>query len=251
VVEQRSPHRWKKILPLVRRANNNRSLDGSHVAIAAYLQAPTRSHVAASVIPIFSSQGNLAVPEILQGTEWVGAMAKRSVELVGLAVCLLACLVPISALPAGGIGGGGRGGPVRITPRLGGAPSAGNALSMAPVFDRPQRIRNRLNVTGLIGISEKNPISNGPIVQLDLGGRDIPMRLDTQLDGVELQFDLNENYARDLYESILTKRIEVVGPQELRDQIEQAADQWKPLEIQGYIFGRATPFLVVKAAGPE
>jgi hypothetical protein len=49
----------------------------------------------------------------------------------------------------------------------------------------------------------------------------------------------------------LTKRIEVVGPQELRDQIEQAADRWKPLQIQGYIFGRATPFLVVKAVGPE
>lgn len=191
------------------------------------------------------------MPEILQGTEWVRAMAKRSAELVGFAVCLLACLVPTSALPAGGIGGGGRGGPVRVSPRIGGAPSAGNALSMVPVFDRPQRIRDHLNVAGLIGISEKNPISNGPIVRLGLDGRDIPMRLDTQLDGVELQFDLNENYARDLYESILTKRIEVVGPQELRDQIEQAADQWKPLEIQGYIFGRATPFLVVKAVGPE
>jgi hypothetical protein len=122
---------------------------------------------------------------------------------------------------------------------------------MAPVFDRPQRIRDHLNVTGLVGMSEKRPISNGPIVRLGLDGRDIPMRLDTQLDGVELQFDLNENYARDLYQSVLTKRIEVVGPQELRDQIEQAADQWKPLEIQGYIFGRTSPFLVVKAVGPE
>jgi hypothetical protein len=122
---------------------------------------------------------------------------------------------------------------------------------MAPVFDRPQRIRDHLNITGLIGISEKKPISNDPIVHLGVDGHDIPMRLDTQLDGVVLQFDLNENYARDLYQSILTKRIEVVGPQELRDQIEQASAQWKPLEIQGYIFGRTSPFLVVKAVGPE
>jgi hypothetical protein len=122
---------------------------------------------------------------------------------------------------------------------------------MAPVFERPQRIRDHLNITGLIGISEKNPIAHGPIVKLGLDGRDIPMRLDTQMDGVELQFDLNENYARDLYESIVTKRIEVVGPRELRDQIEQAADHWKPLEIQGYIFGRASPFLVVRAVRPE
>lgn len=77
------------------------------------------------------------------------------------------------------------------------------------------------------------------------------MRLDTLLDGVELQFDLNQNYARDLYQSILTKRIEVVGSQELRDQIAHAADQWKPLAIQGYIFGRMSPILVVKAVGPE
>lgn len=192
-------------------------------------------------------------------------MSKRRVRLVGFAVGLFASLVSTRAFPAGGIGGGGmrggggmmgagggRSGPIRIAPRVGGgARSAGNVASMAPVFDRPQRIRDHLNVTGVVGISAKKPISTGPIVRLGLDGRDIPMRLDTQLDGVELQFDLNEIYARDLYQSILTKRIEVVGPQELRDQIERAADQWKPLAIQGYIFGRTSPFLVVKAVGPE
>jgi len=178
-------------------------------------------------------------------------MSNRGARLFGFAVWLLVSLAPAQASPAGGIRAGGMGGAIRITPRIGGAPSANNVASMAPVFDRPQRIRDHLNVTGLVGISEKRPISNGPIVRLGLDGRDIPMRLDTQLDGVELQFDLNENYARDLYQSVLTKRIEVVGPQELRDQIEQAADQWKPLEIQGYIFGRTSPFLVVKAVGPE
>ena len=178
-------------------------------------------------------------------------MPRLSVELVGFAVCLLVSLAPAWAFPAGGMRAGGMSGPIRITPRPGGALPAANAASMAPVFDRPQRIRDHLNVTGLVGISEKKPISSGPIVQLRLDGCDIPMRLDTQLDGVELQFDLNENYARDLYQSILTKRIEVVGPQKLRDQIEQAADQYKPLEIQGYIFGRTSPFLVVKAVGPE
>ena len=178
-------------------------------------------------------------------------MSKLSVRLVALGVCLLAGLAPVKAFPAGGMGGGRMGGAIRITPRPGGALPASNVASMAPVFDRPQRIRDHLNITGLIGISEKKPISNDPIVHLGVDGHDIPMRLDTQLDGVVLQFDLNENYARDLYQSILTKRIEVVGPQELRDQIEQASAQWKPLEIQGYIFGRTSPFLVVKAVGPE
>ena len=183
-------------------------------------------------------------------------MPKPSFGLVGFAVCVLASLVSTGAFAAGGMGGagiagGGIAGPIRITPRIGGAPSAANPASMAPVFDRPQRIRDHLNVTGIVGISEKKPISSGPIVRLGLDGRDIPMRLDTLLDGVELQFDLNQNYARDLYQSILTKRIEVVGSRELRDQIAQAADHWKPLAIQGYIFGRTSPILVVKAVGPE
>jgi len=178
-------------------------------------------------------------------------MPKPSVGLVGFAVCVLASLAPTGAFPAGGMGRGGVGGSIRIIPRIGGTPLAANPASMAPVFDRPQRIRDHLNVTGLVGISEKKPISSGPIVRLGLDGREIPMRLDTQLEGVELQFDLNQNYARDLYQSILTKRIEVVGSQELRDQIAQAADQWKPLAIQGYIFGRTSPILVVKSVGPE
>jgi len=178
-------------------------------------------------------------------------MPKRTFGLVGFVVCLLASLASTMAFSAGGIGAGGMGGPIRITPRIGGVPSAANVASMAPVFDRPQRIRDHLNVTGIVGISEKKPISSAPIVRLGLDGREIAMRLDTQLDGVELQFDLNENYARELYQSILTKRIEVVGPQNLRDQIAQAADQWKPVEVQGYIFGRTSPILVVKAVGPE
>ena len=122
----------------------------------------------------------------------VWAMPKRSVRLVGWGAFLLASLAPTGAFPAGRVGAGGAGGPIRIAPRIGGGPSAGNQLSTAPVFDRPQRIRDHLNVTGLIGISKKNPISSGPIVQLGLDGHAIPMRLETQLDGVELQFDLNE-----------------------------------------------------------
>jgi hypothetical protein len=187
---------------------------------------------------------------MLWESERVGAMPKPSVGLVGFAVCVLASLAPATAFPAGGIGGG-VGGPLRNIPMMGGRTSAANPASMAPVFERPQRIRDHLNVTGLVGISAKKPISSGPIVRLGLDGREIPMRLDTDLDGVELQFDLNENYARDLYQSILTKRIEVVGAQELRDQIVQAAALWKPLAIQGYIFGRTSPILVVKAVGPE
>ena len=179
-------------------------------------------------------------------------MSKRGFRLAGLAtVWLLAGATPVAAFHGGG-GGGMGAGHLRITPTItGGGPGIG-AASMAPVFDRPQRIRDHLVVTGLIGASEKNVISSSPIVRLRVDGRYIPMRLDTQLDGVELQFDLNENYARDLYQSILTKSIEVLGPKNLRDQIAQAADgESKALLVVGYIFGRTSPYLVLQSAGPE
>jgi hypothetical protein len=180
-------------------------------------------------------------------------MYKPGFRLAGLAiVCLFALAAPAAAFHGGG-GGGIGAGPIRITPAIvgGGVRGVGGA-SMAPVFDRPQRIRDHLIVTGLVGISEKRLVTSSPMVRLRLDGREIPMRLDTQLDGVELQMDLNENYARDLYQSILTKSIEVLGPQDLRDQITRAADyQSKPLVVEGYIFGRTSPYLVLRSTGPE
>jgi len=77
------------------------------------------------------------------------------------------------------------------------------------------------------------------------------MRLDTELQSAELQFDPNDNYARDLYQSILTKRVEVVGRQDLRDEIVRAADESKPLDVEGYVFDRTSPYLVVKSVKGE
>jgi hypothetical protein len=184
-------------------------------------------------------------------------MSMQNIRVVAFAiVCMFAGVAPAGAFPGGGMGGMGGmggigGGSIKITPGIGGGLPAANVASMAPVFDRPQRIRDHLDVTGLVGISEKKLVSNGPIVRLRLDGRDIPMRLDTELDGVVLQFDLNENYARDLYQSLLTKSIVVVGQRDLRDQIAQAADKWKPLVVEGYVFGRASPFFVVKSVKAE
>ena len=109
----------------------------------------------------------------------------------------------------------------------------------------PQRFRD-LNVTGMVGVKPGSQPLHSTTIRLTLDGHEIPMQLDTELQSAELQFNPDDSYARDLYRSILTKRVEVVGQENLRDQIAEAAEQSKPLQIEGYVFDRTSPYLVVK-----
>ncbi|HVA77229.1 MAG TPA: hypothetical protein VNF27_05005 [Candidatus Binataceae bacterium] len=113
-----------------------------------------------------------------------------------------------------------------------------------------QRFRD-LNVVGDVGLKESDLPAGSRIVRLRVDGRDVYMRLDTELSSAVLQFDPNAGYAQELYRAILTKRIEVVGKQELRDQIMAAADKAHPLKVEGYVFDRTSPFLVVKSVSSK
>ena len=110
----------------------------------------------------------------------------------------------------------------------------------------PQRFRD-LNVVGRVGVKPGSQPLHSTTIRLTLDGHEIPMQLDTELQSADLQFNPDDSYARDLYRSILTKRVEVVGRQNLRDQIAEAAEQSKPLQIEGYVFDRTSPYLVVKS----
>lgn len=114
----------------------------------------------------------------------------------------------------------------------------------------PQQFRN-LNVAGDVGLKESDFPAGSKIVHLRVDGHDVYMRLDTELHDAELQFDPNAGYARDLYRAILTKRIEVVGQQDLRDQIMASADKAQPIKVRGYVFDRTSPFLVVKSVSTK
>ena len=189
-------------------------------------------------------------------------MPGRWLTLCGLAIAsILALAATAMAFPGGGvggIGGGGFGGGVPggghgSAPSfgLGGAPTSNPGISgLNPVYIMPQRFRD-LNVVGRVGEPESRKGGHDTIVRLRLDGRDIEMRLDTELHSGRLQFDPNEDYGRDLYQSILTKRVEVVGSQDLRDQIARAAEESKPLQVEGYVFDRTSPYLVVKSVKPE
>ncbi|HKN00077.1 MAG TPA: hypothetical protein VJX23_06140 [Candidatus Binataceae bacterium] len=196
-------------------------------------------------------------------------MGKRTLRVAGFAIAVFALAGISSAAHAfmgggvgggiggagfsgGGIGGGGMhaggfsGGPIsgsNISPGI----SAGMPIGAGAMA--PQRFRN-LDVVGQVGVVQSKLPANAAVVRLRLDGRDIPMRLNTEEQSAELQFDPNASYAQDLYRSILTKRIEVVGEQSLRDEITEAAAQSKPIEVEGYVFHRSSPYLVVKSVKP-
>ena len=185
-------------------------------------------------------------------------MFLRTMKRAGLTIAMvLAAVATASAFPGagggGGFGGGGIGGAGFSGGGfgLGGAPGVSPGVSgLGPTFIMPQRFRD-LNVVGRVGIDPSKQPPNATIIQLRLDGREIPMRLDTETQGAQLEFDPNDAYARDLYRSITTKRVEVVGQPELRNEVAQAADQTRPLQIEGYVFDRTSPYFVLKSVKPQ
>jgi hypothetical protein len=192
-------------------------------------------------------------------------MLPLSLKRIGLAIAFaLAGVATASAFPGGAVGGGGGfsgggfagggipgGGFVGGGVRPGGLGAITGPVSVGvpfrPGFDMmPQRFRD-LNVTGRVGVKPGSQPLHSTTIRLSLNGHEIPMQLDTELHSAELQFNPEDSYARDLYRSILTKRVEVVGRENLRDQIAEAAEQSKPLQIEGYVFDKTSPYLVVKS----
>jgi len=187
-------------------------------------------------------------------------MLPLSFKRIGLAMALaLASVATASAFPAGAVGGGGGfgGGGMSGGGFAGGGVRAGGlggitgpvsiGVPFRPGYEMmPQRFRD-LNVTGMVGVKPGSQPLHSTTIRLTLDGHEIPMQLDTELQSAELQFNPDDSYARDLYRSILTKRVEVVGQENLRDQIAEAAEQSKPLQIEGYVFDRTSPYLVVKS----
>jgi hypothetical protein len=137
---------WKKVLPVVRRANRSSPFGGSDVAIACCLQVPTKIHVAGlSHSNVCPRKEALRCLKFSTGPSasgrWYVALNWSDSQYVYWQVSRPPALSqPVELVD-------GIGGAVRITSRIGGAASAANAVSMASVFDRPQRVRNHLNVT--------------------------------------------------------------------------------------------------------
>jgi hypothetical protein len=63
--------------------------------------------------------------------------------------------------------------------------------------------------------------------------------------------DQGDEVGQDLYRLILSKRLEVVGDQKLRTQIAAAAaaNPSKPVVVDGFVYDRMTPYLVLVSVG--
>jgi hypothetical protein len=88
-------------------------------------------------------------------------------------------------------------------------------------------------------------------VRMRVDGRDIPMSINGDAMSDNLQFDQGDELGQILYRLILSKRLEVVGDQKLRTQIanEAAANPSKPVVVDGFVYDRMTPYLVLVSVG--
>jgi hypothetical protein len=150
----------------------------------------------------------------------------------------------------GSVGGAGFGG-ISGAPALSSAPGLSLGASMFVYSNgaAPQRFRE-LNMAGRVPADPLKLPKDAKIVTLRVNGQMISMALDAEAFRGELRFDPGSDYGRELYRSVLTKPIEVVGSADLRNQIAQAAANppaSKPIQIDGYVFDRLSPYLVLRS----
>src|SRR5215469_5527933 len=155
----------------------------------------------------------------------------------------------------GGIGGvGGMGGAAGVHGKVTGGFAGVNGGQLGGIMINPvpnlavQEMRE-LKLAGQVPANPDRLPSGARIIQLKVNGRAVPMALDSELGGGQLEFNPGNQYGEELYHALLTKQIAVVGDEKLRDQILQAASAngSQALEVQGWVFNRTTPYFVVKS----
>ena len=177
--------------------------------------------------------------------------------LLTAAVVATAMVAIASVAGAAGFGGGGAApgatgfGGISGAPSLTSAPglTIGSTMLILSPGAAPQRFRE-LNMAGRVPADPTKLPKGARVVTLRVNGREIPMALDAESFRGELHFDPTSDYGRELYHSMLTKPIEVVGDENLRSQIARVAASptgSKPIEINGYVFDRLSPYLVLRS----
>jgi hypothetical protein len=110
---------------------------------------------------------------------------------------------------------------------------------------------HEIKIVGRLAKDESGFSIDRQIVRMRVDGRDIPMSIDGDAMSDSLQFDQGDELGQNLYRLILSKRLEVVGDQKLRAQIATAAaaSPSKPLVVDGFVYDRMTPYLVLVSVG--
>ena len=110
---------------------------------------------------------------------------------------------------------------------------------------------HEIKIVGRLAKDESGFSIDRQIVRMHVDGREIPMSIDGNAMSDSLQFDQGDELGQDLYRLILSKRLEVVGDQKLRAQIASAAaaNPSKPVVVDGFVYDRMTPYLVLVSVG--
>ncbi len=151
----------------------------------------------------------------------------------------------------GGLGGLGSG----FNPYPGGAPpnisgSLGQFPMSAMSEEGSQKARlgyPDLKLSGRVGVDPAKIPPGAQVVQLRLDGELYPMVVDTSsLSGGQLE---QRGYitTKEMYRSALQKQLVLVGNPDLRRQIASASASHQPIEVDGYVFNRVSPYFVVRS----
>ena len=110
---------------------------------------------------------------------------------------------------------------------------------------------HEIKIVGRLAKDESGFSIDRQIVRMHVDGREIPMSIDGNVMSDSLQLDQGDELGQTLYHLILSKRLEVVGDQKLRTQLASAAaaNPSKPVVVDGFVYDRVTPYLVLVSVG--
>ena len=197
-------------------------------------------------------------------------MNGKSLALFAAAMSFAMTATIAAAAGPGGFGGGGgsmpsAGGmgfsglaisPLSISRVMGGRPSKPSVSStgVLETIPFPTQDPNHYHEIKLIGRftqDESGLTVDRQIVRMRVDGRSIPMSIDGDQMSNSLQFDQGDELGQNLYRLILSKQLEVVGNQQLRARIADAAaaNRSKQIVVDGFVYDRTTPYLVLVFVG--
>lgn len=126
-----------------------------------------------------------------------------------------------------------------------------NSLQFFPFPTNDPNHYHEIKLVGRLARDDSGLTIDQQVVRMRVDGRTIPMSIDGDAMSDSLQLDQGDELGQDLYRLILSRQLQVVGDQKLRDQIANAAaaNSSKPILVDGFVYDRTTPYLVLVSVG--
>ena len=127
----------------------------------------------------------------------------------------------------------------------------GRSVETIPFPTQDPNHYHEIKLIGRFTQDESGLTVDRQLVRMRVDGRSIPMSIDGDQMSNSLQFDQGDELGQNLYRLILSKQLEVVGNQQLRARIADAAaaNRSKQIVVDGFVYDRTTPYLVLVSVG--